>query len=51
MGGEVRFYDYSGQHAMNLWARITKGLEELAAECSKLRIEGAKEFRIARIAD
>ena len=50
-GREVRFYDYSGQHAMNLWARITKGLEELAAECSKLRIEGAKEFRIARIAD
>ena len=50
-GREARFYEYSGYHAMNLWARITEGLEELAVECAKLRSEGVKEFRISRLAE
>jgi hypothetical protein len=48
-GREVRFYEYSGYHAMNIWARITEGLDELAAQCRKLRTEGVKKFRISRI--
>jgi hypothetical protein len=48
-GREVRFYEYSGFHAMNLWARITEGLDEFALQCRKLRTEGVKKFRISRL--
>lgn len=34
---------------VNIWASITSGLEEFAAESEKIRIDGAKQLTIGRV--
>ena len=35
---------------MTLWAIIDEGLEGIARECERIRIEGLKTIRIGRLA-
>ena len=48
-GRETRFDVAFGPCAMTLWAIVDDGLAELALECERIRREGIKSFRIARL--
>ena len=47
--GVNRINSYMGEVPTSIWARIVEGAEELAAECAKTQIEGAKPFRFERL--
>ena len=48
-GRETRFEFSFGPVPMTLWATIDKGLESVAKECERMRIEGVKTIRISRV--
>jgi len=37
--------------AATVWARVVDGLEELDAECRRIREQGVKPFRVTRLED
>jgi hypothetical protein len=49
-GRETRFDFSFGPVPMTLWAVIDEGLEGIARECERIRIEGLKTIRVARLA-
>ena len=49
-GRETRFDFSFGPVPMTLWAIIDEGLEGIARECERIRIEGLKTIRVARLA-
>lgn len=48
-GRGCRLFTSSGWFPMNNFARITKGFDEFAKMCTKLRKEGLKEMVISRV--
>jgi hypothetical protein len=38
-----------GGTGVTVWAHIVEGLEEFAQECTKVRLEGNKLFRVRRL--
>jgi hypothetical protein len=48
-GRETRFEFSFGPVPMTLWATIDDGLEGIARECERIRVEGLKTIRISRI--
>lgn len=50
-GRETRFYIPLGVYPLNIWACIVDGLPAFADECSKVRTEGLKRFRLERLSE
>jgi hypothetical protein len=48
-GPETRIYIPTGMCPMNVWAKITQGLDEFAAEVGQIRFGVTKTLRIERI--
>jgi hypothetical protein len=48
-GRETRFEFSFGPVPLTLWAIIDEGLEGIAKECERIRIEGLKTIRVSRL--
>lgn len=48
--GGARVFGPLGWTPVNIWARVTEGLEEFATESAAIRIDGAKNLTIGRVA-
>jgi hypothetical protein len=48
-GRETRFEFSFGPVPMTLWATIDDGLDPIAKECERIRIEGLKTIRVSRV--
>ena len=42
---------YIHNASISIWAQITEGLEEFAAMCKRVRLEGLKEVTISRVGE
>lgn len=48
-GRETRFEFSFGPVPMTLWAIIDEGLDDIAKECERIRVEGLKTIRVGRV--